>query len=159
MLSCLSRVAKVATRLRHLVFNLWWAERPVVFLTCVPQCWQVIVILLLESLFIDCLSISDLHLSWSEVCLEISLLFWRFLALSRIMRRYLSKKLWLWASVLAIFALYQLLNEVERGFVRRLFSFKNFKEQIYFEDFLILPIFTTRDPMLVYQIFFQAPRG
>ena len=120
MLSCLSRVAKVATRLRHLVFNLWWAERPVVFLTCVPQCWQVIVLFLLESLFIDCLSISDLHLSWSEVCLEISLLFWRFLALSRIMRRYLSKKLWLWASVLAIFALYKLLNEVERGFVWRL---------------------------------------
>jgi len=110
VLSCLSGVAKVAARLRHLVFNLWWAERPVVFLTCVPQCWQVIVILLLESLFIDCLSISDLHLSWSEVCLEISLLFWRFLALSRIMRRYLSKKLWLWASVLAIFALYKLLN-------------------------------------------------
>ena len=49
----------------------------------------------------------------------------------------------MWASVLAIFALYQLLNEVERGFVRRLFSFKNFKEQIYFEDFLILPILTT----------------
>jgi len=84
VLSCLSRVAKVATRLRHLVFNLWWAERPVVFFTCVPQWWQVIVLLLLESLFIDCLSISDLHLSWSEVCLEINLLFWK--------RMYLSKK-------------------------------------------------------------------
>ncbi len=80
----------------------------------------MIVLLLLQLLFIDCFSISDLHLSWSEVCLEINLFFSRFLALSRIMRRYLSKKLWLWASVLAIFALYKLLNEVERGFVWRL---------------------------------------
>ncbi len=81
MLSWPSRMAMDATRLRHLVYNLWWAERPVVFLTCVPQCWQVIKQLLIELILVDCFGLSGLHSS-CLVFLLVNLLLWRFLAFS-----------------------------------------------------------------------------
>ena len=104
----------------HILLNLRCADSPVLLLTMVPQLRQLI-----TAWFVLCFCCA-IVLVWFALCCcfefmrrLVFLCLCRSLRLSRSIRRYFNTKVWLCASVFAIFVLYRLSTLVDRGFLSR----------------------------------------